>query len=1796
MSQEDVREETTPRQVKLSELKRRLAAAKSWVTRTCNTLDTLLGDAELDIVAIEGTLKDVEEKLASFEAIQMQLELAVPESDMEDCIESAADYRDTKMKIVMRARRAVLEIEKSDSEASKSNSSLSHNVNLPKLDIGKFRGNVIEWRPFREKFDALIGDKDIPSVNKFTYLLSALEGEAKVVVQGLTVTGENYAIALRLLEERYGREEQVRFAHIQALLNLPQMPKGQKNVSALWSWRDSLLSHTRSLEVLGIKGETYGVFLTPIILSRLPNDVRMEWAREGEGRESDLDFLLEALNKEIRRIERSEAFKDNVSSSVSEEKKRKPFAPTATALHVASPATKGTCLFCDKSHSSHKCRKIRTVSDRKDKIRSLGLCFRCLGSHVARMCSKVCGECAGGHHITLCYSHAERPTPSSSGESPRASQSLQSSSTSQPSSSQSSSSVPQMTPTQSAKSRADSSSRQPETTDFQGHVRVDSVSQICGSNLHTTLPVVNVKVVCGNDEVFANVLLDSGSDRSYVTSSFVKKINPVFVQSDHVSYAVFGEKNKEIGLRNVYSINIEGAKQGMCNVHAVEVPIICAPMNRPTIPSSKLAEFQHLSLVETGVMENQALNIDILVGLDNYWKIVRGGVFFGSEGLVAQQTIFGWMINGSYTNVNALCSSTQMQLLCVHDIPELTMKSFWDLESIGISPIKGKNETNVEEHHVMSQFRKSVTFVNGRYEVAIPFNDKKGQLLENEVVAQKRLSSLTNKFKQNSELKERYDAVFVEYEELGFIEEVKPEHSISQPKYYMPHHPVVKEQSSSTKVRPVFDASAKGMNGFSLNDCVESGPSLIPSLLEILLRFRRWNVAITADIEKAFLQIQVREEDRNVHMFLWDVRNQIRTMRFTRVPFGNKCSPFLLNATIKHHLSTMPKSSVVTELLENLYVDDWLSGSDTEDEAQAMLQEAKMVMSKAGMNLTKWHSNKPCLGMMGTEQEVGCIKVLGVSWDGVSDNFQFCGTSLPPLEGLTCTKRGTLSLIARVFDPVGFLTPLIMYGKFIFQQLWKLGVGWDDEVPKELQGQFISWVKGLDSVTGLKIPRCIALGYRWEDASQKLEIHGFGDASEKGYGAVVYCRVPSSEGNYQVSLVMSKGKVAPMKKITLPRLELLGALLCARLVKLVVDSLKLSSRVTVFCWTDSMITLGWIKGESSRWKPFVANRVCEIQELTNPSCWNHCISEENPADMVSRGMTGVELVSCENWWQGPRWLTSGINSRETIQVDSICFPKEEKDVVCAVASNSRVSFNASEFDISRYSTIERSMKVMGWILRFISVMKNRIACNSSRLTLEELSAAKCKLILLAQAEVYFEEIQRVKAGLNIGQRSSLRKFNPFIGPDGLLRVGGRLARSDLQYEEKYPVILPKGHLALLLVRSQHVKHHHAGVDTMICMMRSAYWIFGLRRIAKQVKRECTRCQRQDALACDQPCGPLPALRVQQSPPFSVTGLDFAGPLYVSDFPGKKMYFLLFTCAVIRAVHLELVNSLSVDDCMLAIRRFCARRGIVSTFYSDNAKTFVGVSKSLVSVFGENAPDWRYIAPRSPWWGGWWERLVRSVKSGLRKSLGRSCLTRSELETSLIEIEACVNSRPLTFVGDEKESISPLTPSHFLTGRCAGFQGATANPVPVTSAAYRQRFEIVQERLNLFWSRWSNEYLRLLPAVVPHSKVQGDLKLGSLVLIKEDHVPKISWPLGRVIELHRGKDGIVRSVTLRTAKGVLKRSVQCLRDLELTSKIAESTQSETKGSNSQGDIPLEQPPEKEHIVTTRYGRVVKPRMK
>lgn len=1677
-------------------LKRR-TALRGWMTRAKKSLGEAIKAEKVDKVVLLDAIAEFDRRLQALDDAQMEYELECKEEDINGVVEEAANFRDEVKTHRIRAARVVEEItqkELNKKNVSKESVDTKPDVKLPKLELPRFNGDALKWQTFWDQFDAIVHKSELPAVSKFTYLRSLLDGEAQDAIQGLALTERNYETARTILEERFGRKERIIFKHVQELLSMAQLGR-QSGLSALRKLQDSLLSHVRSLETLGITGEQYGVLLTPIVLSCIPHDLRVEWARKSEGQESDLEWLLNFLGNEVQLRERSETFKSLKAESKVEEKKNKASSATAAALPSVTPAE--SCGVCARPHPTHRCYDLVKVNftERRERMRNKGLCFKCLvRGHKASECSRKCTSCNGDHHLILCHKQS--------------------------------------------KSRV--GNIECSKDDRRGNENTTVTALVAKpEDAKVILQTLRVTVKGKRGSTSANILFDTGSDRTYVSRELVDRVGPEFVKTEVVSFATFGKKcpSPEEG-RNVYSLEIEGLVQGHGKVQATEIPVVCVPLRRKGVPREFLESFKGLTLAERSYTEEVG-SVDILIGLDYYWKLMKPNVVASDGGLVAQETCFGWIVSGAVGKRDS--NETAVNCLCLCDLPDSVVRNFWNVEEGSVS----------ENLSLVQEFRKDLRKVDGRYEVALPWkSDMSSSLVDNFQSALFRLKGLVKKLGKDPDLGERYNAVLKEMEHDGIVEEVPPDEVTGNfPRFYLPHFPVVREASSSTKVRPVFDASAKGPNGLSLNDCLETGPNLIPQLVEILIRFRRWPVAVVADVKKAFLQISVRPADRDVHRFLWESKGVVRIMRINRVPFGDCSSPFLLNATVRSHLELFEASEAVQELKENLYVDDWLSGANTEAEAKELAEEAQQVMSQAGMELSKWESNKS--RVVGKSEPLDFVKVLGLCWDPSNDCFMFVGLDVDISWRLT--KRVILSLIARLFDPLGLLNPFTIGLKCAFQDLWRAGVEWDAEVPTSTAVQVQEWIDGLAELRNWKVPRCY-FPRCWRDETA-LELHAFGDASEKAYGACVYL-VDKSTLEVSSTLVVSRTKVAPLKRVSLPRLELLAGLVAAELVVLVREALHLPDDTVYTCWTDSMVALGWIRGLPSRWKQFVANRVERIQRITSPDRWKHCPGKDNLADLVTRGVTASTLMN-SSWLSGPEWLTTGHPS----DVDFTCGDED-----CATREELRNSesnvlitatHDSSEFlEVQRWGSLPKSIRVVGWICRFVnnarSLKENR---KSSALSYEELEVAKLHLVKAVQRQSYQEEIDALDLGKTLSRRSSIYRLSPFLGEDGLLRVQGRLDLADLTYDEKHPIIIPKGHLAKLFSRFQHVLLKHAGVNTIMSSLRRVYWIVGLRATAKRVKRECHQCQRFDSPACEQPVAPLPKSRVTPAPPFSVIGIDHAGPLFCSDDPSRKFYILLITCAVVRAVHLELVSSLNVEQCVFALRRFISRRGLPSVIFSDNAKTFLATQGKLQAIFGPTAPKWEFIVPRAPWWGGWWERLVKSVKMALRKSLGSRVLSRDELEVTLTEVEACVNSRPLTYVGDSVQDTSPLSPSHFLIGREAYEPVAKQDVRVVDRKALLDRKFYQDSVMNKFWALWVAEYLSNLPPWKGRGQPTTLLE-NSVVVVREDGTNRQNWPVGTITELIPGKDGIVRACRIKMKSSEVVRPVQRLHLIEVSEPVVQ----------------------------------------
>ena len=649
------------------ELSRSRAACRGWVTRECKNLATTLEDPELNVVKLSAAMDEFDKRLTNLDNVQSRYELSLENEDaILNDITTAADFRDSARKVRTLASEKFKELSgDSDNKSAAHVSSFSiTDVKLPKLNLPVFNGDVLQWQSFWDQFVAAVDSTDLPDVSKFSFLRASLEGEPKAAIQGLSLTSAHYASACKILKDRFGRKETIIFTHIQKLLNLSVPSKC--SVSALWKSNDDLQAHDRSLATLGIDGDKYGVILTPLILSRVPQELRLEWSRDGKGHESDLKFLLSFLEKEIQRRERSQMFQESLGPSfMSPVEERRPRVATASALQATSTVKPSkTCCFCGKNHPTEKCFKLSgSIQVKKEKLKSAGLCFRCLlPGHIAKGCSIVCRKCNGRHHEIICGPPAVGPT----------------------SAGVSNVSSPPPPPPSSGNVNA-SATHSSSTTSFVSVANSTPPGDMSASHPSVALQFARVIVHGSQGVTEAMVMFDTGSDRSYVTQDLVNRVKPKWVDSEPVSFASFGSgKPSKTDLRHIFSVNLQDNHGTDQPLLATAVDVICVPLSRPSLGHDILNSFGDISFAdhyETG----SVVKIDILIGMDSYWRFVLPQVLYSEVAdLIAQNSVFGWIVSGClWSGSSASHCNVSHQLLCV-DVCDDTVRSFWELESVGI--------------------------------------------------------------------------------------------------------------------------------------------------------------------------------------------------------------------------------------------------------------------------------------------------------------------------------------------------------------------------------------------------------------------------------------------------------------------------------------------------------------------------------------------------------------------------------------------------------------------------------------------------------------------------------------------------------------------------------------------------------------------------------------------------------------------------------------------------------------------------------------------------------------------------------------------------------------------------------------------------------------------------------------------------------------------------------------------------------------------------------------------------------
>ena len=1668
-------------------------------------------------------------------------------------------------------------------------------VKLPKLDLKRFDGNISKWPSFWDAFESSVHNNTrLAAIDKFNYLNSLLVKSASEAISGLSLTAANYDEAIAILKRRFGNKQLIINKHMETLINITSIKSGLTgNTQPLRQLYDLIESQVRSLKSLGVSPNSYGSLLSSVVMSKLPHDLRLMISREVKDG-WDLDRILEVFRSELEARELADGNNVNTvdqSSNKFPRGKGRKEVPTDAAL--LTKESKPTCTYCRMDHASNDCKTVTNIAARKELLKRAGRCFICLKrNHISKDCTSrmKCLKCGLRHHVSICTS--------STGDGVK--------------------------PLQHAPIVNGS------TSSSQGPLRESSGSTALYVNASTPILLQTAKAVIyrpdqPTNKFLARLILDTGSQRTYVTTKVKNDLNLPTEGKQTISVKTFGSSEENTMSVDIVRLCISAEDGDEVQLSAFAVPLICDPLQGQSIARASLSHshLRGLKLADDCSGDDDVM-VDILVGSDQYWQLVTGRVVRGEHGPTAIQTKLGWVLSGPLHG-DMQNEHQQSNLVTVHVLKTAVhpanvtnesldgnMRRFWDLESLGI-----------KQRSVYEEFEEKISFQNSRYEVHLPWKMPHPPLPDNYELSLKRLSNLLKRLNQDPEVLREYDSVIREQLRRGIVEVVeKPDEGEVGKTHYLPHHAVIRRDKTSTKLRVVYDASAKS-NGTALNDCLYTGPPLTENIFDILLRFRANRVALVGDVEKAFLMVGIAEEDRDVLRFLW-VDNierdspEIVVLRFTRVVFGVCSSPFLLNATMKYHIEGYKEEDpeFVDQFLRSIYVDDLSSGAADSDAAYELYLKSKLRLSEGGFNLRKFVSNSKELveriqhneaiisapttsknteqnvvmeeegtyakSVLGAAEEIssGEHKVLGVKWNFDDDHFVFDLKEIACLaRDIEPTKRNVVSVAAKFYDPLGFLSPVIIQFKIFFQELCKSKVDWDEPLEGELKKGWQTLVAGLQGISSFTLSRCYFQGIA--DNILTCSLHGFGDASRKAYAAVIYLHITTTTGSY-IKFVASRSRVAPLKEETIPRLELLAALIVARLTNHVYEALEPEVNINeVTCWTDSKVALAWIKGEEREWKPFVQNRVNEIRTLVPVNSWKHCRGKNNPADIPSRGMSPLELSECALWIGGPTWLTEDEESASE-EFNDEQLPRECLDEMkvgdkekwkAETSSSLLVSADQGTVGIATilkcedYSDLQRLLRVTALILKFVKIMKAKLQKDVH--TPEELTSQD-----VAEAETLW--IKEVQSSLSKNPKFEIwrQQFGLFTDEHGTVRCKGRLSQAQLPSSTKYPILLDKSHhITSLIVRESHKRVMHGGVKSTLTELRSRYWIVQGRQFVRKLLYQCVVCRRLEGRPYGAPPPPpLPEFRVKEDPPFTYVGIDFAGPLYVKSFysPQRKVWICLYTCCVTRAIHLDLVPDLSATTFLRSFRRFTARRGKPSLVVSDNGKTFKPAAREITRIlndpgvkrhFAKEHMKWTFNLEKAPWWGGVFERLVRSVKRCLKKTISGARLTYEELLTVITEVEMILNCRPLSYVSGE-DIEEPLTPSHLLCGRRLMSLPDNSESQDLDTDVQPQdldrRMQHLSNVMNHFWRRWRNEYLlelRNTHRSVTQRASNRVVSTGDVVIVHDEDQPRGKWRIGRIESLITGSDGCVRGATVRvkTKKGrssMLRRPVQRLYPLEV----------------------------------------------
>lgn len=1665
-----------------------------------------------------------------------------------------------------------------------------HFLQLPAMPLPQFSGSYEDWSNFNDTFKSLINNyPSMPTIQKFHLLKSCLKQEAAHVIDSLEVNDNNYLLAWNLLTDRFENKRFIIKTHIQYIFDLPNVTKDSHKSLRLFT--DLFLKHFRALNSLNEPVNSWSTLLIHLLTTKLDVPSKREWEIKTANEvspsiEKFIEFLtnrchlLESIDTKPASLPQSSTQKPynsftnkpvyqntNYSNNKHYNNTQKPVSHhnNHNISHNSQSQTfvstfKSHCAFCNaNNHYIQNCGNFLklNISDRFSEIKKINACTNCLrkGHNNSECNSSLCRLCNRRHHTLLHF-----PTTHSS--------------QSQPLSNIATSSQVKLSDQNTHTTPLDSNNTNTNLSIVPVTVSNNHVSTIlenqndismtlnshCIQQAYSLLSTALIYIYDSkNNPVLCRALLDNASQSHLMTMDLFRQLN---LKPTKVNIPMLGINNTTsfISLSTMATIKsrFSNFKPELLFLVINEFPGKHVPQF--DLDTSSFAIPEGINLADPDFYK--ASKVDVILGVNIFYKLLLSGqIITAPKQPDFQNTKLGWVIGGSLANnsynnkIAVQCHLAQTNDQTLHNI----LETFWKIEDAEVKSVVYSVEENMcETHFAETHTRDS----RGNFIVKLPFKENALQLGDSQQLAIQRFKGLERKLSKNPQLKTDYCKFINEYLDLGHMRLLnnsdlnKPEH------FYLPHHCVLKESSVTTKLRVVFDGSAKTTSNVSLNNILMVGPNIQQDMFSIMTRFRIRKICVTADIAKMYRCVKVADEDQNFQRIIWRFNNDepLQHYKLTTVTYGLGPSSFLATRCLKQlaldNKDKHPQAS--KSILGDFYVDDYICTSDNIDDAFQLITEVRDILCSAGFDLRQWNSNNQTLlnlisNSKNTKMSEYVLKdpqnnkTLGLIWNPDTDKFKIVTNNR---HSTLFTKRIILSIVGQIFDVLGLIGPVILRAKVFLQELWKQHIDWDEEIPCDLLNKWLAFYKNLHVLNNLRVPRHTLL-----ENPCNIQIHVFSDASQIGYGAAIYLRSEDLLGNTNVSLLCSKSRVAPVKPLTLPRLELSGAHLAAKLHKKVLQSINLNVNFSYF-WCDSTIVLAWLGTDPCKLKTFVCNRVSQIQNLTEASEWKYVPSESNPADLVSRGMNPDELINNETWFSGPKWLLMSAESWPTLNHKiNVLLPdlKSQPLLSCVVI---KPDFNI----LYEYSSFQKLLHLVAYLLRFKhnSNPVNRDCKLIGDIAIFEINCAEIAVIKLVQLQSFEKELNSLKNKNKVSRKSKLYNLSPFLDENGIIRVGGRLKNSKLPLDAKHQILLPsQHHVTKILINQQHLKNLHAGAQLVLSELRKKYWPLHGRRTVRGVLSKCIVCFRVKPLSTFQKMADLPCERVNISRPFTNVGIDYAGYYLMKDSKLRnktliKSYICIFICLSTKAIHIELVSDLTAQSFLSAFKRFTARRGLCANIFSDNATNFIGANSELSAITKlpieqsfkryllENRIAWKYIPPRSPHCGGLWESAVRLTKFHLKRIMSNITFCYEDFLTILTQVESIVNSRPLFPLTEDPCDLEALTPGHFLIG--SSLLAVPEAPVADNRHTHASRYRHMQWLIQQFWNHWSKDYLQSLQVRSKWQSEQANVAVGDMVVLCEEGTPPLNWKMGRVSELHPGQDNLVRVVTIKTSSGMFKRAV------------------------------------------------------